>query len=229
MRTKNFYFTIAIAAMLLLTGVSTVTAQQRAYRVSDRQVSTLLNRIEQRSDNFRRQMNTALDRNRYRGQLPASTVEQYIEDFEQATDRLRSRFNSNVSVAADVQDVLNRAYYIDQFIITNTTLAPAARNQWNLLKQDLNTLAGYYNVSWNWQLADNRPGWNMGRQMPAYSATDAQRISRADAYTRSRLTRGCDRSRARPMSINGVYQMDNALTNEADGTITNIVKSGSRI
>jgi hypothetical protein len=198
MRTKNFYFTIAIAAMLLLTGVSTVTAQQRAYRVSDRQVSTLLNRIEQRSDNFRRQMNTALDRNRYRGQLPASTVEQYIEDFEQATDRLRSRFNSNVSVAADVQDVLNRAYYIDQFIITNTTLAPAARNQWNLLKQDLNTLAGYYNVSWNWQLADNRPGWNMGRQMPAYSATDAQ--------MRTLLTR--------IESKTDVYkrQMDNALT-----------------
>src|SRR5690606_4907481 len=141
MRTQNFYFTIAIAAMLLLTGVSTVTAQQRPYRVSDRQVTTLMNRIETRSDTFRRQMETALDRNRYRGQLPAETVEQYINDFEQATDQLRTRFNANASVAADVQEVLNRAYYIDQFIISNTTLAPAARNQWNLLKRDLNTLA----------------------------------------------------------------------------------------
>ncbi|HSI87518.1 MAG TPA: hypothetical protein VK918_00550 [Pyrinomonadaceae bacterium] len=174
MKTHNFFFTIAIAAMLLLTGVSSVAAQQRAYRVTDRQMTTLLNRIETRTDNFQRQMDLALDRNRYRGQVPAATVQQYIDDFEQATDRLRSRFNANASVAADVQDVLNRAYYIDQFIVSNTTLSVAARNQWNTLRADINTLASYYNIPWNWQMATTGPGWQGGRGIPAYSATDVQ-------------------------------------------------------
>ena len=191
MKKQNLYLTLSLAVTFVLSGIITVSAQPRAYRVTDRQVMTLLNRIENRTDTFRRQMDSALDRNRYRGTLPDSTVEQYIDEFEKATDQLRSRFDSNTSVANDVQEVLNRAYYIDQFIITNTTLAPAARNQWSVLRRDLDTLATYYNVRWNWQIATTTPGWQTGRGIPAYSATDAQlrnlltRIeSKTDVYKR---------------------------------------------
>ncbi|HYP26052.1 MAG TPA: YMGG-like glycine zipper-containing protein [Blastocatellia bacterium] len=72
-----------------------------------------------------------------------------VSDFEQATNQLRDRFNTRRSEASDVQMVLDRAALIDRFM-RRQNLANAAERQWSLLKGDLNTLASYYRVAWNW-------------------------------------------------------------------------------
>lgn len=175
MRNRLIYlFTLA----LLTIGITStsVTAQNRPYRVSDRQMITLMSRIETKTDAYKREMDLALNRGRLSGSDTRETVQDYIADFENSTDQLKSNFDSRRSVSSDVSEVLNRAAFIDRFM-TRNRLTTSAQTQWTGLKTDLNTLASNYNVSWNWNQNQNvptYPGNNTGNNYPVYTGSDAQ-------------------------------------------------------
>ena len=143
---RSFYLILITA---ILSSVSFVQAQVRPYRVNDRQVQTLLTRIEQGTDTYKRSMETALDRSRLDGSDTEDMLMSYITEFENATDSLKRRFDSRQSVDTDVQEVLNRASFINAFMQRNRLNAASQRN-WTSVRTDLNTLATYYRVSWNW-------------------------------------------------------------------------------
>src|SRR5687768_2341255 len=84
-------------------------AQDRAYRVTDRQVQTLLDRIEKRTDSFKSEVDRSLDRSNIDGTNREDSINTMISNFEQATDRLKENFNSRRSSGNDVQEVLNQA------------------------------------------------------------------------------------------------------------------------
>jgi hypothetical protein len=131
---------------------------QRPYRTTDRNVQQLIRRIETRANNFRASLDRALDRSRLDNTRREDNINLLVSDFEQATNQLRDRFNARQSTISDAQQVLDRAVLIDRFMQRNR-LANAAERQWDLLKRDLNTLASYYNVAWNW---NNPPLNNFG-------------------------------------------------------------------
>jgi YmgG-like glycine-zipper protein len=133
-----------------------------AYRISDRQLDAIIRRVETGADRFRTDIGTALDRSRYDGTRAEDNINQFIRDFEQATDQLRSRFDAKTSVAADVENVLRQATYIDDFM-NRQTLSMRAENDWTTLRGDLNQLASAYSVAWNWDV----------RQLPGYGNTTA--------------------------------------------------------
>lgn len=120
-----------------------------SYSVSDVQVRNLLTRIETKTDVYKRQLGNALDRSRIDDTRREDSISSYVVEFENATDRLSQKFDDRQSVSADVSEVLTRASYIDRFMINNT-LSNNAETQWRSLRTDLNTLATYYRVSWNW-------------------------------------------------------------------------------
>ena len=132
-----------------LTPNSNVYAQTRAYTATDRQVQFLLNRIETTTDTYKRDVDTALNRSRLNNTDSEEMITGYITDFETAIDSLKQRFDSRSSADADVEDLLNRASDIDQFMSRNR-LTPTAQRNWTTIRTDLNTLARYYGVSWNW-------------------------------------------------------------------------------
>ncbi|MEO8572809.1 MAG: hypothetical protein ABI481_02480 [Pyrinomonadaceae bacterium] len=119
-----------------------------SYTVSDRQMLTLLSRIELKTSNYKRQMEAAL-RSDTSADQPDEAVADYTAELVAAELRLRRRFQSRQSSSVDATDVLTRATYIDQFM-TRNRLNPQTEAQWRNLKADLNTLATYYSVSWNW-------------------------------------------------------------------------------
>ncbi len=152
---KRIYFLVLIA---LVVSLNTITfAQTRPYRVRDRQVQTLLNRIETRTDTFRRTMVNATDNSNIDGTRREDRIDTYINDFENATDSLKRNFSENRSTTVDVQEVLNRGANIDRFM-SNNQITRTAQNQWKLIRGDLNTLANYYRVSWNWNNTRNQVG-----------------------------------------------------------------------
>ncbi len=136
-----------------------VQAQVRAYRVSDRQMRILLSRIEVRTDNFNRELNSALDTSSINGTSSEDAVNSYVSAFENATDNLRRKFDSRTDVSADVREVLSRAAVI-QGVLRDYPLTSPVQRQWSLLRTDLNTLASYYNIRGNW----NNPVGNNGNQ-----------------------------------------------------------------
>jgi hypothetical protein len=146
-------FTFVFLAITLSTA-SAAQAQLRPYRVNDRQVQVLISRIETGTDTFRRQVDRNLDRSTMNGTRTEDTLTSYVTDFENATDSLRRRFDSRASTTADVQEVLNRASVIENFVRDNR-LSTNAQRQWTLVKTDLDTLANYYNIRWDWTARNN--------------------------------------------------------------------------
>lgn len=181
-----------------------VVATQRAYRVSDSQVQYLLNRIETRSDAYRRSLDAALDRSRFNNTNSEDNINEFVRDFENSTDMLRRNFDSRTSVDMDVSNVLVRAARIDDFMRRNLRREYAAQRDWRYLRTDLNTLSSYYSLAFN---LDNR------RSMPAYSTIGGGVLTNADA----RFT-GTYRL--------NVYQSSNART-VADNA-TRYVRTGNR-
>ncbi len=121
----------------------------RPYRVTDSNVQGLISRLESRTDIYKREVNTALDRGILNNSRSEESFASYITEFEKATDRLKQNFDARRSTSADVEEVLNRAYFIDSFM-RDYRLTASAESQWRLIRTDLDTLTNYYNVSWNW-------------------------------------------------------------------------------
>lgn len=159
MKNKIYSFLIMAFLAVFIVNASEATAQVRGYRVSDAQVQTLLNRIETRTDAFRRATDRSLDNSARNGTRSEDNITQYVADFENATDSLRRNFDERDSVASDVEEVLQRASVIDSFIRNNRQTV-AVERQWNLLRSDLTTLATYYRVNWNWNNTSSFPSRN---------------------------------------------------------------------
>ena len=120
-----------------------------AYTATDTQLRSLISRIESKTNTYKQAMDNSLDRSGINNTNSEDSINSYIGRFEDATDRLKNRFSSRQSTVADASEVLNRARFIDQFM-ARSRMNRNAQNQWSSLRTDLNTLASYYRVSWNW-------------------------------------------------------------------------------
>ncbi len=187
-------------SIFILLGLVTITstyiqAQTKAYRVSDRTVQRLLNRIEARTDTYKRDMNYALDRSRFDDTAKEDAIMGFITDFENSTDQLSQRFDAKKSINSDVTMVLDRAVMINNFMRENSLTSGSQRN-WGYLKTDLSTLARYYNVSFDW----NAPVAQKPTYTKPYRVSDNQvnaLITRIETKTdnfKRRMNNALDRS-----------------------------------
>ncbi len=159
------YFTLIALAFTFST---TAQAQNRAYRATDRQVQTLLDRIENRTNDFKTEIDRSLDRSRIDGTRQEDSINQIVANFETATDNLKNNFSSRRSSSNDVQQVLDRAVFLNSFM-RNNTMSQTSQNLWSQIRTDLNMLAGYYQVSSTWNDRVTPP-INQG----GYTASDSQ-------------------------------------------------------
>ncbi|MDQ3180622.1 MAG: hypothetical protein M3Q33_08885, partial [Acidobacteriota bacterium] len=180
------------ALALFMTGLTTaisVDAQTRPYRVSDRQVQNLLNRIENKTNAFK----SALDQSRLNNTNREDNINEFVANFENSTDILRQNFQDRRSVSNDVQEVLNRAALIDRFM-NRHRLNAATQRSWSNLRTDLSTLAGYYSVSFDLNTQPINTGnigntGNTGNTVYRGSERDVQNLltqieQRTDSYKR---------------------------------------------
>jgi hypothetical protein len=161
----NILARIAFALSLLLgLGIAlNETAQaQQPYRVSERQLSNTLRRLDQNSTRFRNSLDTSLDRSRSDGTRAEDDINAFVRDFDSSVEYLRQRFNDRQSVAADVESVLQKAAVIDNFI-ARSPAAARSRSDWALVRADLDTLASAYGVSWRWDGRSTGVFGNRGR------------------------------------------------------------------
>lgn len=134
--------------MLAFAANGTMTqAQRRTVRTSEAQTQNIISRIETNADAFRESLDQSLDQSRLDGTRAEDEINQYVRDFEGATDRLRDNFNNRRAVSADVQEVFNRSIVIDDFLVRNR-LTPRAQRDWALIRTDLNRLGRVYNVAY---------------------------------------------------------------------------------
>ena len=121
-----------------------------AARLSDSELNQLIQRIETGEDTFRSSLTDAFSQSRYNQTTSERTMNNNVRGLKNATDQLRSQFDSRQPVAGYVERVLAQATPIDTFM-RNNRLTNRAQNDWSTLRGALNTLAGAYNLSANWQ------------------------------------------------------------------------------
>lgn len=185
---------LTVFAIALTIFTSAVNAQVRAYRVSDRQVQTLITRIESRANTFKSRLDTALDRSNIDGTRQEDSINYMVQEFENATNRLKNNFNDRRSTSADVQEVLMRAVPINRFMLNNN-LQRNARQPWNLLRADLNTLAGYYNVRADWNAVYPMAGQQVYRVADRDVQTVIQRLENNTDRFKNQMNRAVDGAR----------------------------------
>jgi uncharacterized protein YukE len=146
---KRIRYIVAILALISLAGLFNAVHAQIPYRMSEREVKNLLDRIEKSADRYRDSVSDALDKSRFDDTRSEDNINQFIKDFEAATDRLEDRFDDNQSAAGLVEEVLKRGVQIDSFMMRHR-LTSRAHNDWMQLRRDLDDLARAYNVTWTW-------------------------------------------------------------------------------
>jgi hypothetical protein len=145
--------TAAILTLMLLAGFATIAQAQRPYRLSEGDLKQLINRLEQHTDQFRKSLDSSLDRSRLDGSRAEDRINDFVKDFEAATDRLKDRFDDNNSASATVQELLDRAARIDRFM-ANHHLTGRVYEDWMRVRADLDEMASTYSVAWNWPVVE---------------------------------------------------------------------------
>jgi hypothetical protein len=126
--------------------------QNAPYRLSDKDVKRLLDRLEKDSDKFRKSVDKTLDKSRLDSTNREDDINRFVKDFEDEIDRLKDRFDDHKTVSADVEVVLRRAVLIDRFMQRHR-VSTEMQGDWAAVKADLDELARAYNVSWEWERA----------------------------------------------------------------------------
>jgi hypothetical protein len=120
------------------------------YRLTDREIEQILNRIERQSERFQSSLDSSLDRSRLNGTQREDDINEFIKQFNDEVKRLHDRFSDHKSVAADVQSVMDRAAHIDEFM-SRGRVGGRAQNEWARLRANLDELSQAYSVDWRWQ------------------------------------------------------------------------------
>jgi predicted glycoside hydrolase/deacetylase ChbG (UPF0249 family) len=150
MRTKIIFLACTIS--LTLTALSASAAGQvvgQPYRISDREVTRLLDRIKNKTGGFRQSLKNALNKSRLDRTRREEDINAFVKAFEEDTKRLDDHFDNHKSTVADVDSVLQRAQRIDTFMAVHP-LDQRTQAAWATLRSDLELLASAYNITWRW-------------------------------------------------------------------------------
>ena len=153
---KSMIGVVAIATATVLLSLAADVQGQHAYRRTEKEMKELLERIERGAGKFRHSLNGALDHSRLDHSKAEDRINDFVKRFDQATDRLKSRFDDDRSAASVVEDVLRRASEIDGFMRRHE-LRSDAQSDWADLRRNLDELAAAYSVSWDWTGVSNTP------------------------------------------------------------------------
>ncbi len=119
-------------------------------RVNDNQVRIILSRLETRTNTFSTAVKGRFDNNaRWDNTRRDEQIVPYLDAFENATDELRRSFNDRRLTQAELTQVMNYGWYLDNFMRQNR-MASNVTQQWTLIRNDLNQLSTMYRLNYNW-------------------------------------------------------------------------------
>ena len=140
---------LAVTAIISLMVLNTM-AYGAQRRINEREVRDLIRRIETGADRFQQSLDKALDHSKLDGSRREDNINEFVKDFEHATDRLKDRVEGNRATNQEVEDVLGRGVSIDNFMRRHR-LDSRSQNDWASLRRDLDSLARVYSVSTRWE------------------------------------------------------------------------------
>lgn len=152
---KNYMLKMFVglaAVVMVLTFADVSNAQRRRESrgrgMTKAQVKVVINRVEDRVDNFVSKYDKSLDRSRLDGSSREDWLMKRARDLESATDELAREFNRRdawIENKDEVRRCLNIASDIDRNM-KNYRFGAATESNWARVRYELNTLADIYNL-----------------------------------------------------------------------------------
>jgi len=146
--TRNSRIVAVRARTVLLAGVLALwsmpgLAQARPERLSDKDVKTLIDQVDQGRDKFEGNLDGQFKGSTLRGPAGEVKVSGALQDYQDNTKKLQARFTADYSASAEVATVLAQSTTIDTFMQSSAS-SMKGRNEWDRQVVFLKQLAGAY-------------------------------------------------------------------------------------
>lgn len=169
MKTRTFYLSALTMLAVIAIIAPAVAYAQGTYtgRYSKRDVDTMIKKLENSSDKFRRDFDKELDRSSINGTQEENRLNAIVRNYEIALDDLRRDFdNSNTwwQGRRNVQRIMNEARQVNG-MMNNLSFARRLERQWNAMRRDINKLADTYDIAGLGETGTgngNAPSWAVG-------------------------------------------------------------------
>ena len=141
---KRTIFSLISAVTITL--MFSVVANAQWYRGD---LKNTLKRLEEDSDRFAKSLDSDLDHSRLNGTRREDEINAFVHRFEEATDRLKDRYEDQGYAPNAAREVLERGRDIDRFMRRNRT-GPRSEADWRIVRNSLTKLAWAYRINWRW-------------------------------------------------------------------------------
>lgn len=139
---------LLVALIALVASPALAQGRARARNINKPNVERIIKRLENNTDRFKKAVERQLDRSVLDGTRREDRINDRVDDLEDATDRLRSRFDRSDNWAetrGDVENVVRAADAVNGLFDRVRGYSPV-RSSWAMVRSDVNTLAAVYNV-----------------------------------------------------------------------------------
>jgi hypothetical protein len=139
----------ALVAACAVSGAAQRGVSPRARGYTKAEVDVVIKRVENRTDEFVKLFDKALDRSRLDGSNREDRLNEKAKNLEKATDALRREFDrkeSYVDTRPEVRKCLDLAGEIN-VVMKRRRMGADTEEHWRLLRAELNTLADVYELS----------------------------------------------------------------------------------
>ncbi len=145
----SLVFTVLLAIATVGSGdAAFAQGRSRGRFYSKVDVDRLIRTVERDSDRFKDYFDADIDRTRFDKTRTEDRVWEHVKELETALDRLRNRFDRTDTwrdTRDDLGAALREARDIDGFF-RRFRISNRVHTTWQVLRRDLNTLAGVYNL-----------------------------------------------------------------------------------
>lgn len=144
--TAMIFGLFVLALMLTAPGLAQGRYRGRVYSKAD--VDRIIKRVEDRSDAFQKMVDRNLDRSRLNGSKREDNINDQVKDLEKALDDLRREFDRKDSfreTRREVEQVMSEADEVNA-LMKRLRFDASVEREWQLVKADLNKLAGVYEL-----------------------------------------------------------------------------------
>jgi hypothetical protein len=136
---------ILIASALSLWSIPAL-AQAPPERLSDKQVKTLIDQVDEGRDKFEGNLDSKFKESTLRGPNGETKVEGALQDYQDNTKKLQHRFTSDYAASAEVAAVLKQSNAIGTFMQGSPSLMKG-RTEWDRQAANLKHLAEAYGTT----------------------------------------------------------------------------------
>lgn len=145
-----------------------------ANRLTDKEVKTLVAKIEDGRDRFDDALDGKLKNSILRGPGGEVDVDRFLNDFQESIDRLEERLAPGYAASQEAQTVLRQATTIDRYFREQPG-GTKGESEWNRLASDLQTLAAAYGT--RFPLAENAAVRRMGDREVAATLEEIEKAA----------------------------------------------------